>query len=122
MSLATSIAGAVSGALQAVGTDVILTRRITGKYDRPTHAAKDALIDYRLKGAWETIAARDVDGTAIQAGDRRLTISAQGVPWFPTTEDQVCDVFGAKYRILRVDRIEVADGAAAYTLMVRGNP
>lgn len=121
MSLAQGLQRAVTGVLGTLGTDVILSRRITGSYDRTLHAPNNTLVEYRVKGAWEEIHAREVDGTTVEMGDRRLTISGS-LTFVPTTEDEVCDVFGQRYRIIHVRRHEVADGTAAYTLQVRGNP
>lgn len=122
MSIATGLRQAAASALGALGTTVMITRRVTGTYDTTTHAPANTEVDFTVTGVWASYATREVDGEQVLQGDRKLLIAASALTFEPTPEDYVIDASGRRYRIVTVRSPQAQDQSALHVLQLRGEP
>lgn len=73
------------------------------------HAATAAVLDYT---------ARDIDGTLVKVGDRRVIISTSGVTIEPATQDRLI-IGGEEMAIVRVTKLSPAGTVVYYEAQCR---
>jgi hypothetical protein len=76
--------------LEDFGSDLTLTRQAPGVYDPATGAmASTATATHTIRGVFINYADRNVDGTVVRMGDRRLLVRASDAPVTPAIGDRV---------------------------------
>jgi len=93
-----------------------ILRRIANSGDGWNPAQSNT--DYTVTCAVMQYATREIDGTLVQAGDRRIIISPNGLEIEPTTRDKLI-VGGETYQILRVEKMAPAGTAVYYEAQCR---
>jgi hypothetical protein len=109
-----SIAAEVAGALGDVGYDARLVRVSWTGPDHDRQAGPDQLIPVRLLG--DTLALGLVNGTTIQASDRREMMAAEGTT--PTPADHL-RIGTTSYAIVRCEPFAPGGVALYYDLILR---
>lgn len=100
--LAGGIASAVAAGLSSIMLDATLTRATTtGGNAWDTSSGTTTTATYACKGFVEDYAAREVDGTLVQANDRKVTVLAKTLAVTPVPEDKIT-ISGATYRVISV--------------------
>lgn len=86
-------------------------------YDRQpgTPERHDAVFAFDPDGYTE----REIDGSRIQVGDRRVWVAAQGLAVRPKNSDLIEEADGTLYRIVSVDPVKPATVPVYYTMQVR---
>ncbi|MFP1634091.1 hypothetical protein ACLB6G_20365 [Zhengella sp. ZM62] len=76
------------------------------------------LTEYSATGAVMDYADREIDGTVIKAGDKRVYLSTEGLTVEPDTTDTLT-VGGVVHSIIRVDPLNPGGTVVMWTLQVR---
>ncbi len=87
-------------------------------YDRTPGAenAHDATFAFDPDGYTE----REIDGSRIQVGDRRVFLAAKGLAVRPKNTMKLREADGTVYRIVSIDPVKPATVPVYYTMQVRG--
>ena len=109
-----SIAAEVAGALGDVGYGATLVRPTWTGLDHDRQPGPDQLIPVTLMG--DTLALGLVNGTAIQANDRREMMAAQGTT--PTPADRL-RIGAIRYAIIRCEPFAPGGVPLFYDLILR---
>lgn len=106
--------------LERYGRKALLRKTKASKYDPATGKTAQKSVDHEVTAAFFDYSQRDIDGTAIRQGDRRV-LMAPDVPR-PKTGDAVVVVDGpeAVYSVVQVRAVEPALVPLLYILQVRG--
>lgn len=77
------------------------------------------LTDHPATVAVTAYTAREIDGTRIRSGDRKVLVSAKGLPVEPTTSDKLVESSGTAWTIVAVEAVRPADVTVLYRLQCR---
>lgn len=111
--------GAVPQAFKSVGQPAILRRIVAGTVDPITSTVTDEVsTDYPCDAVESEFTIIEVDGTRIQAGDKKVFVSAPGSMPEPSTTDTLL-LGSIEYNILSCRPISPAGITLLYTLQVR---
>lgn len=113
--LQAKLAPIIGGAV--LGGDVTIRFVTGGTYNTTTGAVTETESDTAIKGVVSEVALREAN-ELIQAGDKRLTISAADVASAPETKDRAV-IGGIVYQIIQVDKEELNGVDIAYDLYLR---
>jgi len=101
------------------GQVMTLTKSVRSSYDPATgNAAQTSAPTYPVTGAVFDVAARDIDGTLIKAGDRRVILSALGLTVEPTSVDTLT-IGAVVHSIVQALPINPAGVVVAWKLVIR---
>lgn len=89
----------------------------TTVYDPATSTNVNTTTNYPAVGAIFDLNDREINGTLVQVGDKRVYVSAVGIPT-PKVDDRVI-VEGVTYRVINPNRIGPAGVAVLHNLLVR---
>jgi hypothetical protein len=101
------------------GTSVTVTTVAEGSYNTATRTVTNTETATTLKGVWEEFTDREIDGTAIQVGDRKLIVPAKDLATKPDASAKVT-IGTLVMKVIRVEDFMVEGSAAAYRLHLRG--
>lgn len=113
--LAAKLAPIIGGAV--LGGDVTIRFVSGGSYNTTTGTVTETESDTAIKGVVSEVALREAN-ELIQAGDKKLTISAADVTSAPETKDRVV-ISSIVYQIVQVDKQELNGVDIAYDLFLR---
>ena len=88
-----------------------------GSYNATAGTVTETESDTAIKGVVSEVALREAN-ELIQAGDKKLLISAEDVASAPETKDRVV-ISSIVYQIIQVDKEELNGVDIAYTLYLR---
>ena len=96
-----------------------ITLRLPGiVFDPQTGATVESNTDVKTSAFFTAFKAGQIDGSAIQRGDQRLLIAAEGLGAVPTTAHQVID--GEEvWQVQDVETVQPGDTVILYKLLVR---
>jgi hypothetical protein len=116
----TSLASASFQLLRDLGKTYTLKKSGTGNYDPATGQSSVTVTTSTFTGKLIAYRNADVDGTAIQRGDRRLLVAASSLSAgvFPETQD-VISGDGNDMNVVSVQKIEEGSTVAVYACQVR---
>lgn len=86
-------------------------------YDPATSTNVNATTDYPAVGAIFDLSDKEIDGTLVQVGDKRIYVSAIGVP--DVSIDDRVTVGAVTYRVVDPNTVAPAGIAVLYNLHVR---
>lgn len=95
-----------------------LRKRTAGVYNPATGAAAVVDVDTPCTGATFDFPALLIDGTRVQAGDKKLLLSAEGLAVVPDTADQMI-IGGEVFGIKAVQTIGPDGTVVVYRLQIR---
>lgn len=107
----------VAAKLAKYGKDVALSRATVGAYDPNTGAASAATSAQAGRAVELSYSARDIDGTNVRRGDRRLLLSPVGIS-MPLKGDN-CTVDGVAHAVVSVEVVRPADVVLYYVVQLR---
>ena len=113
--LQAKLAPIIGGAV--LGGDVTIRFVTGGTYNTTTGAVTETESDTAIKGVVSEVALREAN-ELIQAGDKRLTISAADVTSAPETKDRVV-ISSVVYQVIAVNTNENDNTAITYELILR---
>ena len=113
--LQAKLAPIIGGAV--LGGDVTIRFVTGGTYNTTTGAVTETESDTAIKGVVSEVALREAN-ELIQAGDKRLTISAANVASAPETKDRVV-ISTVVHQIIEVQTIDQDNTAITYELILR---
>ncbi|WP_145929208.1 hypothetical protein [Chromobacterium vaccinii] len=90
----------------------------SGQFDPVSRRTSPVVAKYTGKGVSQKIGAGEVNGTSIQAGDRRLIVAAIVVPFVPSPNDSVV-VDGAIWNVSHVATESAQGVAVTHELLIR---
>ena len=117
MALADSLAKVASNVLKQFGGDVTVRYVTAGGYNTTTGAITESESDTTIKGILEDVNLREVN-ELVQAGDKRLTVAADGLTTLPETKDRIV-ISGVVHQIIRVETTEQDNTAIIHELILR---
>ena len=117
MALADSLARVASNVLKQFGGDVTVRYVTAGGYNTTTGAITESESDTTIKGILEDVNLREVN-ELVQAGDKRLTVAADGLTTLPETKDRIV-ISGVVHQIIRVETTEQDNTAITLELILR---
>lgn len=117
MALADSLAKVASNVLKQFGGDVTVRYVTAGGYNTTTGAITESESDTTIKGILEDVNLREVN-ELVQAGDKRLTVAADGLTTLPETKDRIV-ISGVVHQIIRVETTEQDNTAITLELILR---
>lgn len=117
MSVYSSPAAAAVRLLTKFGRPVTLIKTTTGEYDPATGTVSQSTSSFPAVAADFAYELRDIDGTTIQRGDKRM-LMAPDVAQAPANGD-VVQVGGESWSVISVDTLAPAGEPVLYTLQVR---
>lgn len=101
--------------MQDFGSTVTLTRAGTATYNPATGITTNSTgSSMTARGVFINYADRNIDGTLVRQGDRRLLLAASGATGVPAVNDEV-----AGYKVLDVREIAPNGTAIAWACQVR---
>lgn len=100
------------------GRAMTLHQQTPGTYDPATGAAAVTEVDYDCFGAEFDYPALLIDGTSIQAGDKRVLLAADGLSVEPDVGDDITSG-STRRRIIAVKAIAPAGTVVIWQLQVR---
>jgi hypothetical protein len=104
--------------LTEFGQAVTLSRQTAGAYNPATGAAAVTVTTQTGTGAIFDYGSRDIDGTLIKQGDKKLLLAALGIT-APQVDDTVT-VNGVVYTIVLIKALNPAATAVMYICTIRG--
>lgn len=104
--------------MDVLGTSVTFRIVTPGAHDPETGKGSVTNTDTALNGTLYDYEIKEVDGTVIQFGDRRLIVAASDLTTEPKPDHRII-VGTDNYRIVRSRPIQATDQAAAYELQLR---
>lgn len=99
------------------GQAITLTSVTTGAYSPATGAASQTTTTQTVRGVEEAYAQREIDGTNVLSGDKRVVIAASGIT-APQVND-ICTMAGTDYMVKKVDTLAPGGTPLTYTLQLR---
>lgn len=109
----------VAPLLKAYGQPVTLRKVTTGTYDPITGLASTGVtVSYPGNVLVEDYSVRDIDGTVIQQGDKKVLLSLTNTTVTPTTADNL-SIGGVTYSIQNVNSLEPGGVSVLYTIQAR---
>ena len=119
MSISAGIGSDLSAAIAEFGRSITYTVNTEGTYDPSTGAMTgDSETDYTVNAIIMSYKERDIDGTRIQATDKKCILSASDLAVTPTTGD-IVTVGSTKYTVIVPKTYEVEGSVFGYVLQVR---
>lgn len=114
------ISDIVKDTLGEYGAGAVTLRKVsTSSYSPSTGAASTSSADYAVNAAFSSFRSQEIDGTTVLVGDRRCTISANGLAVAPVAGDLLIES-GITWRVVRVlDRPELGGTLIGYDLHIR---
>lgn len=100
------------------GQEVTITTRTSGSYSTSTGTAAQTTATTTANAAVFDYPLKDVDGTRILRGDKRVLLSAEGLTVVPDTTDRVT-IGGVVHHVIDVQVVAPAGDAVLYKLQVR---
>mgnify|MGYP003139109136 FL=1 len=117
MGLAKGLKKVSSKTLLRLGGTVTIKRTANSSYNDATGEVIKNETSVNVKGNLENISSVEVNDLISQE-DKKLTISAEGLTFTPTTKDKVL-ISAIEYKIVRVDTNEQDNTAIYYDLFLR---
>lgn len=99
------------------GRSMTLRRNTVGAYDPATSSANVTYVDTVVKGLFINYNSKEVDGTQVQSGDRKVILKGKNTNP-PGLGDQIIDGSN-KGAIVNVRTVEEKGSAVIYTCQVR---
>lgn len=115
-----AFATSIAAMLARFGADAALRRTETvggDPWDPGSGTQTD--VDYPVTAVVTSYRTDEIDGTVIEARDRRVYLSPDGLAIEPQTSDTLI-IDGAPFAIVNVERMEPADATVAWRLQARG--
>ena len=100
------------------GAPITFTRTTTGVYDPTTGVAAVILTDYTVNAAVFGFPDKNVNGTNILVGDKRVLISTKGTSYAPAPNDYLF-IEGVKHSIIDIKTLAPAGIPVLYTAQAR---
>jgi hypothetical protein len=100
------------------GMAMTLSRAAAGTYDVLTSSAAVTTTNYPCTGAVFDFPTREINGTQILQGDKKVLLSAQGLAVVPQMSDALI-IDGLQHAIVNVKALAPAGTVVLYTLQVR---
>ena len=95
-------------------------RRVTRSYDPATGKTAETARDYPVTvSPPEAFGAALIDGTLVEAGDRKTLLAAKAAPVVPEAPGDLLLIDGAAWTLLRVEPVMSGREAALYGLHLR---
>ncbi len=117
MGLAKGLKKVSSKTLLRLGGTVTIKRTLESSYNDATGKVIKNESSVNIKGNLENVSSVEVNDLISQE-DKKLTISAEGLTFTPTTKDKVL-ISAIEYKIVRVDTNEQDNTAIYYDLFLR---
>ena len=117
MSLSKALEKVADKVVSKFGGDVTIRYVTGGSYNATTGTVTESESDTDVKGVVVDVNVREAN-ELIQAGDKKLLISAEDVASAPETKDRVV-ISSIVYQIIQVDKEELNGVDIAYTLYLR---
>lgn len=114
--LYTSLKATASGLLSDKGQPMTLTQKTTGEYDPETASAPVTTATETVYGAVFDYAAKDIDGTLIKRGDKRVIMEATSLT--PTSTDTLT-IGGVVHNIVEAVPINPGGVVVIYKVQAR---
>lgn len=111
-----AIAAQASQLLASAGANAVLVRVSQRPYDPATGAAEAVEHRYAVTAASFGYRAREIDGTFVQVGDRRVLMTADVKP----AVGDLIEFAGATLRAVSVEAVAPAGVAVIYKVQARG--
>jgi hypothetical protein len=119
MSVYTRSAATAKRLLTKYGQWSTLTEQTPGSYDPATASVSVTATGHTVIAAAFDFAAKDIDGTLIQQGDKRVYIAAQGLAITPAPGMTWTDANANVFRVITAQPLNPAGTAVIHTLQVR---
>lgn len=117
MSLAKGLKKVSSKTLLRLGGTVTIKRTLNSSYNDTSGEVIKNESSLNIKGNLENVTSVEVNDLISQE-DKKLTISAEGLTFTPSTKDKVL-ISSIEYKIVRVDTNEQDNTAVFYDLFLR---
>jgi len=94
----------------------------SGADDEPWNKADPSWPTQKLKMVFLDYEQKEIDGTNIKSGDKKVLMFAKGVKYQPNTSDQIVELpkhGGKTWNIVDVDKLQPGEEVVMYTLQVR---
>lgn len=104
--------------LADLGESLTLISVTTGVYDPATSSVTETTTNHSITAAVVNYNANQIDGTLIQAGDRKVIVAASGLAVTPKQNDKVTGL-GDTVRVISVRTFRESGSTVAYVLQVR---
>ncbi len=105
--------------LDSYGKSMLLRHVDTDAYDTATATPVSVVTTYAVMGSIREPSAIEIDNDLVQAGDRYVTLAAQGLlAPEPVPGDQL-EIDGVRWQVLRVNATYSGEDPALYDLHVR---
>ncbi len=117
MGIAKGLKKVSSKTLLRLGGTVTIKRTTNSSYNDATGEVRKNETTLDIKSNLENVSSVEVN-ELISQEDKKLTISAEGLTFTPTTKDKVL-ISSIEYKIVRVDTNEQANIAIYYDLFLR---
>ena len=119
MSLYSNLATTALAQINDKGRTVLLRPQSGGVYDPANDTfTPDAAADISVKALVTDVEDSEINGTTIQAGDKRVTIAASALVAEPEMNDMIIDG-SDQLRVVAVNTLKPGDTALLYKLTVR---
>lgn len=105
--------------INLLGKPVTYIEYSAAAYNKTTGKSTREPTEHSVKGAFDEISHKLVDGTLVKWTDAVLYIPAKDLPFTPTTTGRIRDD-GREYTIIKADPIRSGELEAAWRLVVRG--
>lgn len=117
MTLYKRLAAVAQAQLSGKGRAITLRRAITS-FDPQTGVTSQSVTDHGAHGLFTAYRIDQIDGSAVQRGDRQLLIAADGIPLSPDTGDRIV-TDGEEWQVVSVETLAPGDRAVLYRLQIR---
>lgn len=104
--------------LADLGESLTLVSVTAGAYNTATSSVTETTANYTFTGAVTSYNSREIDGTLIQSGDRKVIVAASGLAVVPKISDKVTGI-GDTVRVVNVRTLRESGETVAYVLQVR---
>lgn len=104
------------------GKEITFKSQVRGSYDPSTSSNTNTTTNYTVKGYFHNYNLRDIDGTKVLAGDRRLVIPTEDTSGTSIPEPDNDDSFtgeGDEVTVKGVTKIMSGDNLVCYICQVR---
>lgn len=117
MALANSLQKAASKVIARFGGEVKVRYISAEGYDTATGTIRESDSYVSAKGIVEDVSSREVN-ELIQAGDKRLTLAALGLPVAPQVKDRIT-IGGVMHQVIEIRKQEQDNKPITYELILR---
>lgn len=100
------------------GKDITLKRITTGAYNPATSSATQSSVNHSFKGMILNYTNREIDGSLILRGDRKIVLAAKGATVVPVISDQI-SVDSEVLKVVDVRQIEETGVDVVYICQCR---